>query len=776
MKQTQEEWQKIIDCCGDPIVVYDKDGLATYTNPAFERVFGWRSDEVLGNRIDFVPKQAIEQTKEAVEQVVAGKAVLGLETVRKTKDKKKIHVRLSADALKTDDGQFNGIVVTLQDITDLVQSRYQAFAASKAKSDFLSNVSHEIRTPMNGILGMIDLLINTRLNTEQQEFAEVLKKSAAALMVVVSDILDFSRIESGEIDCDTIDFDLRTTMDAVKKAISPKVDKKGLSFFMSVDNQVPSLLKGDPERLRQILRHLLENAVKFTDQGEIKVLVGLEQENLTRAFLNFEVADTGIGIEKDQVHTIFQSFSQADGTATRKYGGTGIGLSISTRLVYLMGGKIDVQSTPGQGSVFRFALEFEKQSTDLKIPISIPKTIKDKKMLIVDDTAANRLMLKGLLNSWGCVFEEAATAERALEKLALSGHMGRQFDIVLMDMQMPGMDGETLAGKIRSNPDLSNIILIMLSSMGKRGDVARLKKIGVQGYLPKPVNPSLLFDCITTALAMQDQETKDIITRHSLKENKKQQVRILMVEPGVVNGKIVKNILNKSGYSAQIAADWVQAKEAFQTGLYTIVLLEADPMNPQFSNRVKQIQGLGKNKGQKKITLLAMTEHDIKQGDERMIDDYIQKPVMPDNLLAVIEKWTGQAENSDKKAASHERTSISKNQGDIFNYTAALERAMDDKSFLEMLLTEFSKSLPEKLAAMKGLILKNEHKALSARANSLRGSASNIGADGISAAALELEKNADIGDIESMHQNLGQLENEYQRFKKHINTIQWGDA
>ena len=771
LDQNKATLKNIIDSFGEPIVVYDKDGFAIYINPAFERVFGWRSDEWLGQRIDFVPEESREQTKKAVEQVFLGKPVLGLETVRKTKNRGNIHVRLSADVLKDDKGEVNGMVVTLQDITDIIRSRQEVFKANQAKSDFLSNISHEIRTPMNGLLGMIDLLQNTPLNNEQQEFVGVLQKSATSLMTVIMDILDFSKIESGDIECSTIDFNLRTTMDAVEKAILPKVKKKGLKFVVSVHNLVPSLLKGDPERLRQVLNYLLENAVKFTDQGDIKVCVVLDRETSSHATLRFEISDTGIGIEPDKLDIIFQSFSQADSTATREYGGTGIGLSISKQLVHLMGGKIDVKSTPGQGSIFTVTIEFEKQPAHSTVQMNIPKTLKGKKILIVDNDAANRLILKEVVKSWGCTFEEAANAELALEKLASSGHAGAQFDIALVDMQMYGMNGETLAGKIRSNPDLSELIIIMLPSVGKRGDVARLKKIGVQGYLAKPVTPSLLFDGITTALAMKSQGIKQVITRHFLQENKKQRVRLLLIDPGVVNRKIVKNILDKSGYTVEVAKDRIQAAGAFKTGRFNFVLMEAaTPLERQFIETIKMIRRLEQKENFEKTIILVMTDHFEKRHDEIDVDDYILRPVTSDNLVKAIEKWTEKlADKFIGKFTGYQKENI-------FNLDAALERAMDDKSFLEMLLNEFIKSLPEKLAAIKASIEEKDNRALSLKVNSLRGSASNIGANGIRAAALKLEKNGDVGDFEAMEKNLSQLEIEYHRFKDHITTINWGDV
>lgn len=759
--------QKIIDCCGDPIVVYDRDGLTTYINPAFERVFGWHSDELMGKRIDFVPEKFGEQTRKAADRVIAGKAVSGMETVRKTKNKGDLNVRLSANALKSADGKFNGMVVTLQDITDLVLSRQEAVKADKAKNDFLSNVSHEIRTPMNGLMGMIDLIRNTPLNAEQQEYMEALQKSAADLMSVISDILDFSKMESGEIECSCINFDLRITVDAVKNVISAKAKKKGLSSIFSVHQQVPALLKGDPEKLRQILTQLLENAVKFTHQGEIGVFIALEKDTTTHATLRFEVTDTGIGIEPDLLEIIFESFSQADSSATRKYGGTGIGLSISRQLTHLLGGKIDVTSKLGKGSVFRVILEFEKQPVQPNVLIHIPKTLKGQKILIVDDDASNRLIIKEFMNTWGCVQDEAASAKRALEKLNPSGQAGPKFDIVLISMQMMGTDGEILAKQIRSNPDFSKMILIMLSSMGKRGDVDRLKEIGVQGYLPQPVDALLLFDCIATAMAMRGQASKEIITRHFLKENKKQRFQILLVEAGIVIRKIVKNILIKYGYPVEIAEDRIQTQEAFKTGRFNMILMEADPHDLQSVETIKLLREIEKKNGLEKIIILVMTSYRVDQKGSDDVDEYIFKPITADILLGKIEKWIQKIQDRPG------RTDRGVHKGNVFNFEAALERAMDDKSLLEMVINEFIKSLPEKLAAMKEAVLNQDSSALTQKANSLRGSASTIGADMMSAAALELEKAGDVGDPEPMHEKFMLLESEYQTFIAHVKTMNW---
>ncbi len=773
---TCEELQKIIDCSGDPIVAYNKDGLAWYVNPAFERVFGWKSEELLGKRIDFIPENSKEQTLKAVKDVIAGKMVSGMETIRKTKNRQNIHIRLSANALKSDDGQYNGMVVTLQNITELVLSRQKALEADRAKQDFLSNISHEIRTPVNGLLGVLDLLENTVLNREQTEFVDILKSSSGALMSVISDLLDFSKIDSGQIEYSVIDFDLRTTVEEVKNEIIPRVDKKGLQTIFFVHEQVPSLLRGDPERLRQILIHLLENAVKFTEKGEVKVSVGCSSQSPTDAILTFEVADTGVGIKKDQLETIFNSFSQADATATRKYGGVGIGLSISNQLVHLMGGKINVKSTPGKGSLFGFALQFEKQQVDTPVAVGVPQSIKHKRVLVVDDDAANRAILKESLKRWGSQFEEVVNGDRALEKLDPLKKSQKQFDIVLIAMQMSGMNGESLARKIRGIPKLAETCLIMLSAQGKRGDVERLGKIGVEGYLPMPVDPSLLFDCMTTALAMQSEGSKKIITRHFLRESKKQQFHIVLVEPTLVNRKIINKVLNQAGYMVQVVQNKDQAIKILQKIGYAVVLVDSDSPEPEILKILKEIQNVKKQENSGEIVIIVMTDHGLKKDEETIADDYILKPLDSQSLSKLVEKWVKVlVKKLDRKIPQSLPGKQLKPQTGVFNYPAAIERAMDDKPFLEMLLNEFIKTLPEKISQIKAFIQQKNFESVTQHSHSLRGSALNIGADEISAVALKFENNSDLGDIKSMQDNLIQLENECQKFEAYINTLDWGN-
>ncbi len=766
----------IIETCAQPIVVYDKQGWTTYVNPCFERVFGWKSREIIGSHIDFVPEDQIELTEKSVAEVIAGQIISGMETQRKTKNGETIHVRLSAAPIKDEQNNFEGMVVTLQDISDLVRSRRQALAADQAKSEFLSNVSHEVRTPMNHVMGMIELLLNTRLDAKQQEFMEILQTSADSLMMTINDMLDYSKIELGEVGSDAIGFDLRTLVEKVAHLMAPKAAEKGLAFDLSVHQFVPSLLMGDPGRLRQVLVNLCSNAIKFTKQGGVKMNIFLEKENDTAAKLRFEVRDTGIGIAPDQTRMIFDSFSQADGSVTRKHGGTGLGLSIASKLVQMMGSTINVNSLPGRGACFSFILSFEKQAPGIQKNMVVPIAFQGKKFLVVDENIMDRRVLKTLILDWGCSFDGTSNAQEALEKL--NKPKDRPCcDVILLNLELPG--GEALVKEIKTLPWARGLVIIILASMGKKGDVVRLKKIGVNGYLPKPIKPHELYDCIATALTAGRLGQDEMITRHTLTENRKQQVKILLVEPSRVNRKIILHILVKSGYSANSKTDMEGVFETFKTEKFNLILLDIDlPGSLGLLNTIRQHETQEKKK---RVPVIAMTDvsmgKEIQKGFQGYVEDCLLKPVTPEKLLASIETWTWQNEAFLRAhVGGYSRMKSQKNQTIVFNLKAALERAMDDKAFLEMLVTEFMASLSAKIAAIRKAAREKDSGAVIAAAQSLKGSSANMGADMIKAAAQVIENMGEEGDLSRVDNRIKRLENESERFKAHVTAIKWSEV
>ncbi len=672
--QTKELTQikTAIDNTSDAVGISTHDGNHFYQNKAFTTMFGYSVEEV--NKLHPIALYSNKSEGESVFKTIMAGDECTIEFEMISKNGHRFPVDLRANAIKNNNDEIIGLIGVHTDITERKKAEEQqqearefaenlndqleqaleqannmtveAEMANKAKSEFLANMSHEIRTPMNGVIGMTHLLLETSLNQEQKEFTETIQNSGDALLNIINDILDHSKIEAGKYELENIDFDLRMTMDKLSDLIAVKAHEKKLEFICMIDHTIPSLLTGDPGRLRQILINLSGNAIKFTDQGEIVIRVSLEKNEGDSVTLRFSVTDTGIGIPEDRISSIFKSFAQADSSTTRKYGGTGLGLTISKQLAEMMGGQMKAKSEEGKGSEFFFTAKFKKQTGNEAVKKIVPQDMHQKNILIIDDNDTNRFLLKEQLKLWGCRCDEASSGKQAFEKLKQADSNNNSFEIAIIDIQMPEMNGETLGKKIKQDPDIKDTTLVLMTAMGNRGDAKRFEKIGFAAYLTKPVKQSHLFDCLSLVSELKNydntKQIETIITRHSIAEDQKNKLKILLAEDNLINQKVAKATLKKLGYKSDVAANGKEVLKALSANQYRLILMDCQMPEMDGYEATQEIRK-SENIKIKNIPIIAMTANAMK-GDrnkciEAGMDDYMTKPVKPQILSDLLEKW-----------------------------------------------------------------------------------------------------------------------------------------
>ena len=645
---------KIISSIADALLVTNSTGAIITVNKATIKLFGYSEQDLIGKSITAIiadDNSLLELTKHPSENIA--ELAKEVEVVCHTKTGEEITVAFSCSAIETDIEDLHNFVYVGRDITErkraeeeLQVARRQAELASQAKSLFLARMSHELRTPMHAVLGMTEALLDTPLTSEQRDFAEIIRLHGDALLSMIKEILDFSQLEAGQIDLETFDFDLATCVEEVVDLLAPQAHSKGLEVACLIYQNVPTLLRGDANRLRQIIANLLNNAIKFTDFGELSLKVQLEAETSTIATIRFVVTDTGIGITSEDEDKLFKPFSQINPSMTSKFGGTGLGLSISKHLVTLMGGQIGVESQVGTGTQFWFTIPWLKQPGAVA-PVKHSSFLANRTLLVVDDNATCRECVRYQASrNWGMDVDEADSATAALTALENKIGSGRQYDVVLIDLQLPQTNGISLGEQIKANPALASIPLILLVFSNERDRAKQALDKGFADYLAKPIKSSRLFDTIKSVLEPAPKLTEAVGTPNLASPSGVPQLRILVADDNAMNLKVAVKLLNNLGYEADVAVNGEEAFQLWEKNPYHLIFMDCQMPIVDGYEATQKIRHHEEGKsvaGASHTVVIALTANATPENEEQCraagMDDFLSKPVNKKQIQDAIARW-----------------------------------------------------------------------------------------------------------------------------------------
>ena len=757
---------QIFESMRESLVVIGPDRLIERVNGATRELLQGDEEELLGRPAEILFGGSPAEWPK-LDEVFADGFVSQTEAVYRAKDGLEVPVSFSASLMADENGRALGAVFVAHDITarkkaerEIIEAREAALAASRLKSEFVANMSHEIRTPLNGIIGMTELTLDTDLTEAQRSYLDAVKSSSDSLLTLIDDILDFSKIEAGKLEIEAIPFLLRECLTDSVQTLAVRARQKGLGLTLQIADDLENDVIGDPTRLRQVVVNLVGNAVKFTGAGSVCLKAEVDKIGDGEATYHFVVSDTGVGIPADKKQSIFEAFAQGDGSTTRRYGGTGLGLAICQSLVANMGGRLWVLSEEGKGSDFHFVVPLKLHRPDASaLPASLA-AVEGLSTLVVDDEASSRRILVAALDHWRMRPRAVTSGIEALQVLALAAAADERIDLVLLDDRMPGMDGFAVAKAIRKDPALSRIPIILLTSGGARGDGARCRELGIDGYLVKPVDVGRLFEMIAAVTVSGSNETRtQVLTQHSLREGARR-LRVLLAEDNPVNRTVASRTLEKRGHWVRAVETGADAVAAFEDGSYDLILMDVQMPIMDGLEATALIRNKERDAALGRVPIIALTAHAMKGDRERCLaagmDDYLTKPFKAADLIRSVESGRGELEPAEPMGAQ------------ILNRVALLDRVEGDEALVSELVKVFFEEAPPLLQKIRAAVRERDTSAIGKAAHRLRGTLTTMGAERAAAPALRLELSSREEAPEPSEADFAELEEEFSRLEPEL--------